>query len=68
MSFFDAQKVEAAARTYKQSMESINNCIDLKSQQAAQLASCLGRHRSDLADERCFSPSRLSHGLGIAPE
>jgi aminopeptidase N len=44
--FFAAHKVEAAARTYKQSIESINNCIDLKSQQAAQLASWLGQQTS----------------------
>ena len=29
-SFFVAHKVEAAARSYKQSIESINNCVDLK--------------------------------------
>jgi len=41
--FFAAHKVEAAARTYKQSIESINNCVDLKSQQAEPLASWLGQ-------------------------
>jgi aminopeptidase N len=42
--FFSAHKVEAAERTYKQSIERINNCVDLKSQQEPQLASWLGHH------------------------
>ena len=42
--FFAAHKVEAAERTYKQSIERINNCVDLKSQQETQLASWLGQH------------------------
>ncbi|MGA8430276.1 MAG: M1 family aminopeptidase [Candidatus Sulfotelmatobacter sp.] len=42
--FFAAHKVEAAERTYKQSIERINNCVDLKSQQEPQLASWLGQH------------------------
>ena len=42
--FFTAHKVAAAERTYKQSIERINNCIDLKSQQETQLASWLGQH------------------------
>jgi aminopeptidase N/puromycin-sensitive aminopeptidase len=42
--FFTAHKVEAAERSYKQSIERINNCIDLKSQQEPQLASWLGQH------------------------
>jgi len=42
--FFEAHKVLAAERTYMQSIESINNCIDLKSQQEPQLASWLGQH------------------------
>jgi aminopeptidase N/puromycin-sensitive aminopeptidase len=42
--FFAAHKVEAAERTYKQSIERIDNCVDLKSQQEAQLATWLGRH------------------------
>ena len=42
--FFAAHKVEAAERTYKQSIERINNCADLKSQQESQLASWLGQH------------------------
>jgi aminopeptidase N len=44
--FFAAHKVEAAERTYRQSIERINNCIDLKSQQEPQLASWLGQHGS----------------------
>jgi aminopeptidase N len=42
--FFAAHKVEAAERTYKQSIERINNCVDLKTQQEPQLASWLGQH------------------------
>jgi aminopeptidase N/puromycin-sensitive aminopeptidase len=42
--FFSAHKVEAAERTYKQSIERINNCVDLKAQQETQLASWLGQH------------------------
>ena len=42
--FFSAHKIEAAERTYKQSIERINNCVDLKSQQEPQLASWLGHH------------------------
>ncbi|HET6177909.1 MAG TPA: M1 family metallopeptidase [Candidatus Sulfotelmatobacter sp.] len=42
--FFTAHKVEAAERTYKQSIERINNCVDLKSQQESQLSSWLGQH------------------------
>jgi aminopeptidase N len=42
--FFAAHKIEAAERTYKQSIERINNCVDLKSQQQPQLASWLGQH------------------------
>ncbi len=42
--FFTAHKVEAAERTYKQSIERINSCIDLKAQQGSQLASWLGQH------------------------
>jgi aminopeptidase N len=41
--FFTAHKVAAAERTYKQSIERINNCVDLKSQQQSQLASWLGQ-------------------------
>jgi aminopeptidase N/puromycin-sensitive aminopeptidase len=42
--FFTAHKVEAAERTYKQTIERINNCVALKSQQEPQLASWLGQH------------------------
>jgi aminopeptidase N len=42
--FFSAHKVGAAERTYKQSIERINNCVDFKSQQEPQLASWLGKH------------------------
>jgi aminopeptidase N len=44
--FFAAHKIEAAERTYRQSIERINNCVDLKSQQEPQLASYLGQHGS----------------------
>jgi aminopeptidase N len=44
--FFAAHKIEAAERTYRQSIERINNCVDLKSQQEPQLASWLGEHGS----------------------
>ena len=42
--FFTAHKVAAAERSYKQSIERINNCIDLKSQQEPKLAAWLGQH------------------------
>jgi aminopeptidase N len=42
--FFSAHKVAAAERTYKQSIERINNCVDLKSQQEPQLESWLGEY------------------------
>jgi aminopeptidase N len=42
--FFSAHKIAAAERTYKQSIERINSCIDLKSQQEPQLAAWLGQH------------------------
>jgi aminopeptidase N/puromycin-sensitive aminopeptidase len=42
--FFNAHKIAAAERRYRQSIERINNCIDLKSQQQTQLASWLGQH------------------------
>lgn len=45
-SFYAAHKIDAAERTYRQSIESINNCVDLKSQQEPQLASWLGQHGS----------------------
>ena len=46
VSFFAAHKIEAAERTYRQSIERINNCVDLKSQQEPQLASWLDQHGS----------------------
>jgi len=42
--FFSTHQVAAAERTYKQSIERINNCVDFKSQQQPQLASWLGQH------------------------
>jgi aminopeptidase N len=42
--FFSAHKIPAAERTYKQSIERINNCINLKDQQQPQLATWLGQH------------------------
>lgn len=42
--FFTAHKVAAAERTYRQSIERINNCVSLKEQQEPQLASWLGQH------------------------
>jgi aminopeptidase N/puromycin-sensitive aminopeptidase len=42
--FFSAHKVAAAERSFKQTMERINNCVDLKSQQSNQLASWLESH------------------------
>jgi aminopeptidase N/puromycin-sensitive aminopeptidase len=42
--FFSAHKVAAAERSFKQTMERISNCVDLKSQQSDQLASWLESH------------------------
>jgi aminopeptidase N/puromycin-sensitive aminopeptidase len=42
--FFTAHKVQAAERTYRQTIERINSCVDLRSQQEPQLASWLGQH------------------------
>jgi len=39
--FFSAHKVPSAERTFKQSLERINYCVDLKTQQSTQLASWL---------------------------
>ena len=44
--FYSAHKVESAERTYRQSIERIDNCVDLKSQQEPRLASWLGQHSS----------------------
>ena len=46
VAFYSAHKIEAAERTYRQSIERINNCVDLKSQQEPQLASWLGQQSS----------------------
>jgi aminopeptidase N/puromycin-sensitive aminopeptidase len=42
--FFTVHKVAAAERTYRQSIERINNCVDFKMQQQSLLASWLGQH------------------------
>jgi aminopeptidase N len=42
--FFTRNKVEAAERTFQQTLESIGNCIDLKAQQQAKLARWLDDH------------------------
>jgi aminopeptidase N/puromycin-sensitive aminopeptidase len=47
--FFSAHKVAAAERTFKQAMERINACIDLKSQQSNQLTTWLGTHTGGAA-------------------
>jgi aminopeptidase N/puromycin-sensitive aminopeptidase len=44
--FFTAHKIESAERTYRQSIERINDCIELKSQQEPKLSSWLGEHGS----------------------
>ena len=41
--FFATHKVEGGERTYRQSIEGINNCVDLKSEQEPQLAAWLGQ-------------------------
>jgi len=46
LQFFSAHKIEGAERTYKQSIERIHNCVDLKSLQQPQLATWLGQHGS----------------------
>jgi aminopeptidase N/puromycin-sensitive aminopeptidase len=46
VSFYSKHKIDAAERTYRQSIERINNCVDLKSQQEPQLATWLDRHGS----------------------
>jgi aminopeptidase N len=42
--FYETHKIAAAERTYRQSLEQINNCVDLRSQQEPQLASWLEQH------------------------
>ncbi len=49
--FYSAHKIESAERTYRQSIERIDNCVDLKSQQEPQLASWLGQHGSSVGGE-----------------
>jgi aminopeptidase N/puromycin-sensitive aminopeptidase len=44
--FFNAHKAAEFERTYRQSLERINNCVDFKAQQQPQLASWLGQHGS----------------------
>ncbi len=44
--FFTTHNVPAAERTLKQSLERVNYCVDLRTQQAGQLASWLERHGS----------------------
>ena len=44
--FFAAHKVAAAERTYRQSLERINDCVDLRSLQEPKLAAWLGAHRA----------------------
>jgi aminopeptidase N/puromycin-sensitive aminopeptidase len=49
--FFKAHRIEAGERTYRQSIERIKNCIDLKSQQEPQLASWLGHQGTAAAGQ-----------------
>ncbi|MGA8836286.1 MAG: ERAP1-like C-terminal domain-containing protein [Candidatus Sulfotelmatobacter sp.] len=49
--FYAAHKIEAAERTYRQSVELINNCIDLKNKQEPQLASSLGKQGTTAGGE-----------------
>jgi len=49
--FYSAHKIESAERTYRQSIERIDNCVDLKSQQEPQLASWLGQHGSSVGGQ-----------------
>jgi aminopeptidase N len=51
VSFFAAHKIEAAERTYRQAIERINNCVDLRSQQEPHLASWLGQHGSPVGGQ-----------------
>jgi puromycin-sensitive aminopeptidase len=48
--FFAAHKVASGERTLKQSLERINNCIELKSSQSNQLASWLQKQSSSAGD------------------
>jgi aminopeptidase N len=49
--FFSAHNVPAAQRSLKQSIERINYCVDLKSQQGPQLASWLSQQATNSAGE-----------------
>ena len=42
--FFSVHRVAAAERSFRQAVESIKNCVDLKAQQSNQLASWLDSH------------------------
>jgi aminopeptidase N len=44
--FYAAHKIDAAERTYRQSIERINDCVEFKAQQESQLAAWLGEHGS----------------------
>jgi aminopeptidase N len=48
--FFSSHQVPTAERTLKQSLESMNYCVDLKSQQGSQLASWLQQHASSAGE------------------
>jgi aminopeptidase N len=50
-SFYAAHKIEGTERTFHQSIEYINDCVDLKSQQEPQLASWLGQHGSSVGGQ-----------------
>jgi len=44
--FFAAHKVDSAERTYRQSLERIDSCIDVKAKQSGNLAAWLGEHKT----------------------
>ena len=48
--FFSTHPAPAAERTLKQSLESINYCVDLKAQQGTQLASWLQTHGNSVGE------------------
>jgi hypothetical protein len=48
--FFSSHHAPAADRTLKQSLESINYCVDLKAQQGTQLASWLQTHGNSVGE------------------
>jgi aminopeptidase N/puromycin-sensitive aminopeptidase len=49
--FYSAHKIEAAERTYRQSIERINNCVAVKAQQEPRLESWLGQHSASAAGQ-----------------